>query len=76
MSSDLRLGLSMFKPILFSFTFWRNCIMAYILVGIFSSLMAESHQNFQISNQWENGYRLSRLVSLGVAYSLKENLYK
>ncbi len=66
----------MFKPIFVSPLFWRNCITAYILVGISSSLIADSYQSFQLSNQWGNGDRISRLVSLGVAYSVKENLYK
>ncbi|WPF88508.1 hypothetical protein VKI21_02825 [Cyanobacterium aponinum UTEX 3222] len=66
----------MLKQISLSSIFWRNCIIAYIIVGFSSSLIAEFYQSFQISNQWENGERLSRLVSIGVAYSMKENLYK
>lgn len=66
----------MVKQIFLSSLFWRNCIIAYILVGICSSFIADFYQSFQISNQWENGDRISRLVSLGVAYSIKENLYK
>lgn len=66
----------MLKSIFLSSIFWRNCIISYILVGICSSFIADFYQSFQLSNQSENSDRFSRLVSLGVAYSVKENLYK
>lgn len=59
-----------------SFIFCRNCLIAYVLVGFSSAFIAESYQNFQLSNQLDDNDYFARLISLGAAYSVKENLYK
>jgi len=66
----------MFKQINPKFRFLCNCLIIYVLVGFFSSLVADSHQDFQITSQSDLASQFSRIISLGVAYSAKESLYK
>lgn len=66
----------MLKQINVKFTFIRNCLIIYILVGFLSSLVADVHKSFQMSSQSSNTNQLSRMISLVVAYQVKENLYK
>lgn len=66
----------MLKQINIQFTFIRNCLIIYILVGFLSSLVADVHKSFQMSSQSGNTNQLSRMISLAVAYQAKENLYK
>ena len=58
------------------FSFCRNCLVAYLLVGICSALIADFHKNFQISSQSANAANFSRVMSLTVAKSVKNNFSK
>ncbi len=43
------------------FSFWRNCLFTYILVGISAGAIADIHQSFHLdnlSNQASNYYRV------------------
>ncbi|MBL1210887.1 hypothetical protein [Geminocystis sp. GBBB08] len=66
----------MFKPINPQFRFLRNCLIIYILAGLFSSLIADAHNSFQMSSQSDNANQFSRIISLSFAYQAKESLYK
>lgn len=66
----------MLKETNISFGFIRNCLVIYILVGFFSSLIADSHKSFQMSSESSNMNGLSSMISLVVAHQAKENLYK
>ncbi|BAQ60654.1 hypothetical protein GM3708_1060 [Geminocystis sp. NIES-3708] len=66
----------MLKQINVQFSFIRNCLIIYILVGFLSALIADSHKSFQMSSQSGNSNQLSRIISLAVAYQAKESLYK
>ncbi len=56
--------------------FWRNCLLLYIFVGLCSALISDVYKNFQVSNQSANANKFSRLVSVRVAYNVKEHLLK
>ncbi len=58
------------------FTFFRNCLIAYLLVGFGSALIADFHKNFQLSYQANNAANFSRIMSLNVAKSVQKNFSK
>lgn len=66
----------MFKQINLQFSFIRNCLIIYILVGFLAALISDSHKNFQMSSESVNSNQFSRIISFAVAYQAKENLYK
>jgi|JI81BgreenRNA_FD_contig_31_7127742_length_1030_multi_3_in_0_out_0_2 hypothetical protein len=66
----------MLKQVNGRFIFIRNCLVIYVMVGFFASIIADSHKTFQLSSQSENAGQFSRLISLTVAYQANENLYK
>lgn len=66
----------MLKQVNCRFIFIRNCLVIYIIVGFFASVIADSYKSFQFSSQAVNAGEFSRLISLTVAHQAKENLYK
>ena len=54
-------------------TFWRNCLILYILVGFCSASIADFYQSFQLSYQSANASKFSRIISLNATYSLKKS---
>lgn len=66
----------MYKLINHNWKFCRNCLVAYILVGISSAMVADFHQSFVTSPQSENASTFARIISLSVAHGVKQNLYR
>ncbi|BAQ66387.1 hypothetical protein [Geminocystis sp. NIES-3709] len=66
----------MLKKVNGQFLFIRNCLVIYVVVGFFASLMADSHKSFLLSSQSYNASQFSRIISLTVAHQARENLYK
>ncbi|HIK37865.1 MAG: hypothetical protein NZ901_02115 [Geminocystis sp.] len=66
----------MFQRRVFSGVFLRNCLLAYLLVGLSSSYMADSYRQFNNNIQGENTEIYYRLISLRFSYSLRENIYR
>lgn len=66
----------MLKQVNGKYIFICNCLIIYVIVGFFASLMADYHRTFITSSQSDNADQFSRLISLTVAHQVKENLYK
>jgi hypothetical protein len=47
--------------------------MLYLLSALSGSVLADSHQKYQESQQANNADRFSRIISLGIAYQTKQN---
>lgn len=66
----------MLKPVNVRFIFIRNCLVIYVMVGFFASIIADSYKTFQLSSQSNNFSQFSRLISFTIVNQAKENLYK
>lgn len=66
----------MFRRRIISGIFLRNCLLAYLLVGLSSSYIADSYRQFNNNIQGENTEIYYRLISLRFSYSLRENIYR
>lgn len=66
----------MLKPVNVRFIFIRNCLIIYVMVGFFASIIADSYKTFQLSSQSNNFSQFSRLISLTVVNQANESLYK
>lgn len=51
----------------------RNCVILYFLSALCGSVLADSHQNYQQSQQANNADKFSRIISLGIAYQTKQS---